>query len=80
MTGKIILLNDIYEVRRRKEEELAFYHEQLEKLKQKMFFLQKDIEITNICIEIIEKEKVIDIKKLVEENKNERQGVSLHRM
>jgi len=67
MTGKIISLNDIYEVRRRKEEELAFYHEQLEKLKQKMFFIQKDIEITNICIEIIEKEKVIDIKKLVEE-------------
>ena len=67
MTGKIISLNDIYEVRRRKEEELAFYHEQLDKLKQKMFFIQKDIEITNICIEIIEKEKVIDIKKLVEE-------------
>ena len=72
MTGKIILLNDIYEMRRRKEEELAFYHEQLEKLQQKMFFLQKDIEITNICIEIIEKETVIDIKKIIEETKSER--------
>lgn len=69
MTGKIILLNDIYEMRRRKEEELAFYHDQLEKLQQKMFFLQKDIEITNICIDIIEKETVVDIQKLIGEKK-----------
>lgn len=70
-TGKIILLTDVYEMRKRKEEELAFYNEQLEKLKQKMFFFQKEIEITTLCIEIIEKEKVIDIKKLVE-NKEEK--------
>jgi hypothetical protein len=69
MTGKIILLNDIYEMRKRKEEELAFYHEQLEKLKEKMFFVQKEIDITNLCIEIIEKETVVDIKKLVKEKK-----------
>tara|TARA_R110000868_G_scaffold44288_1_gene148047 strand:- start:23 stop:229 length:207 start_codon:yes stop_codon:yes gene_type:complete len=67
--GKIILLNDIYEVRKRKEQELAFYHDQLEKLKQKMFFIQKDIDITNLCIEIIENEKVVDIKELVEKKK-----------
>jgi hypothetical protein len=69
MTGKIILLTDIYEMRKRKEEELAYYNEQLEKLKQKMFFIQKDIEITNLCIEIIEKETVLDIKELVENKK-----------
>jgi hypothetical protein len=67
MTGKIILLNDIYAMRKRKEEELAFYHEQLEKLKQKMFFVQKEIDITNLCIEIIEKETVVDVKKLIKE-------------
>lgn len=27
-----------------------------------MFFIKKDIEITNICISIIEHEKVLDIK------------------
>ena len=70
MTGKIILLNDIYEMRKRKEEELAFYHEQLEKLKQKMFFVQKEIEVTTICIDIIEREKVVDIKKLAEGNRD----------
>jgi hypothetical protein len=69
MTGKIILLTDIYDMRKRKEEELAFYNEQLEKLKQKMFFVQKEIDITTICIEIIEKETVVDIKKLVQEKK-----------
>lgn len=69
MTGKIILLNDIYAMRKRKEEELAFYHEQLEKLKEKMFFVQKEIDITNLCIEIIEKETVLDVKRLVEEKK-----------
>lgn len=67
MTGKIILLNDIYAMRKRKEEELAFYHEQLEKLKQTMFFVQKEIDITNLCIEIIEKETVVDVKKLIKE-------------
>lgn len=72
MTGKIILLTDIYAMRKRKEEELAFYHEQLEKLKEKMFFIQKDIEITNLCIQIIEKETVIDVKELIEGKKNER--------
>jgi len=69
MTGKLILLTDIYEMRKRKEEELAFYHEQLEKLKEKMFFLQKDIDITNLCIEIIERETVVDIKQLIKEKK-----------
>lgn len=70
MTGKIILLNDIYEMRKRKEEELTFYHEQLEKLKQKMFFVQKEIDITNLCIDIIEKETVVDIKKIIEGKKD----------
>ena len=70
MTGKIILLNDIYAMRKRKEEELAFYHQQLEKLKDKMFFVKKEIDITNLCIEIIEKETIVDVKKLVEEKKN----------
>ena len=70
MTGKIILLEDIYETKRRKEQELKYYNEQLEKLKQKMFFIQKDIDITNLCIELIEKEKVMDIKQIIKEKKN----------
>lgn len=59
---KLILLTDILETKLRKEKELEFYQKELEKLKQKMFFIKKDIEITNICISIIEHEKVLDIK------------------
>lgn len=59
---KIILLTDILETKLRKEKELEFYQQELEKLQQKMFFLKKDIEITNLCIQIIEQEKVLDIR------------------
>ena len=69
MTGKIILLEDIYEIRKRKEEELEFYHQELEKLKGKLFFVQKEIDLTNFIIQIIEKEKVVDIKQLVKEKR-----------
>lgn len=60
--SKIILLTDVIETKLRKEKELEFYQQELEKLQQKMFFLKKDIEITNLCIQIIEQEKVLDIR------------------
>ena len=59
---KIILLTDILDTRLRKERELAFYQGELEKLQEKMMFLRKDIQITNLCIEIIEQEKVVDVR------------------
>lgn len=62
---KIILLTDIIDQKLRKEKELAYYQKQLEELQQKMFFLRKDIEITNLCIDIIEKEQVVDIRERV---------------
>lgn len=60
--GKLILLTDVIETKLRKEKELEFYQRELEKLQQKMFFIRKDIEITNLCIQIIEQEKVLDIR------------------
>ena len=60
--SKIILISDIVETKVRKEKELQYYQEELEKLKQKMFFLQKDIEITNLIINMIENEKNLDVK------------------
>ena len=59
---KLIVLADVIETKLRKEKELEFYQRELEKLQQKMFFLRKDIEITNLCIQIIEQEKVLDIR------------------
>jgi hypothetical protein len=60
--NKLIILTDVIETKLRKEKELEFYQRELEKLQQKMFFLRKDIEITNLCIQIIEQEKVLDVR------------------
>ena len=62
---KLILLTDIIDQKLRKEKELAYYQKQLEELQEKMFFLRKDIEITNLCINIVETEKVVDIRERV---------------
>ena len=60
--GNLVILTDVIETKLRKEKELEFYQKELEKLQQKMFFIRKDIEITNLCIQIIEQEKVLDIR------------------
>lgn len=72
MTGEIILLEDIYEIRKRKEQELQFYHNELEKLRNKLFFVQKEIDLTNYIIDIIEQEKVVDVKQLIKEKDSEK--------
>ena len=67
MKDNIILLSDIIEHKLQKERELQIYEQELEKLKQKMFFLEKDITITNMCIKIIEKEKLVSVPNLLGE-------------
>ncbi len=56
--SKIILLSDVYKMREEKQKELAFYNKTLLELNNKLFFIKKEIEITNFIIEMIEKEKV----------------------
>ena len=63
---KLILITDIIEQKVRKEKELEFYEKELKKLQEKMYFIQKDIDVTNIIINIIENEKVMDIKENME--------------
>ena len=60
--SKLIHITDILETKLRKEKELEYYQKELEKLQQKMFFLKKDIDITNLIINMIEKDKVMDLK------------------
>lgn len=60
--SKLIHITDILETKLRKEKELEYYQKELEKLQRKMFFLKKDIDITNLIIDMIEKEKVYDVK------------------
>ena len=69
--SKIILLSDIIELKLRKEQELEFYQAELEKLQNKMFFLRKEIELTNTIINIIDQETVYDVKENMIERHDE---------
>jgi hypothetical protein len=65
MTAKLILLDDIYEMRKRKEEELAYYHEELRKLSIKLDLVRREINLTNQIINMIEHEKIVDVKESI---------------
>ena len=68
---KIILLHEVLETKIRKEKELEYYQKQLEELQNKMFFLKKEIDLTNLIIDIVEQEKFYGIKEhLLESDKN----------
>ena len=67
---KIVLLTDFIEQKVRKEKELEYYTSQLEELQKKMFFLRKEIQLTNYIIEIVENEKVIDIREYIEDKRD----------
>tara|TARA_Y100001938_G_C7941304_1_gene354452 strand:- start:365 stop:580 length:216 start_codon:yes stop_codon:yes gene_type:complete len=63
---KIVFLQDIISQKVRKEEELKYYAKQLQELENKMFFLKKEIQLTNFIIEAIEQEKITDLKHMIE--------------
>ncbi len=64
--SKLIKITDILETKLRKEKEIEFYEAEIKKIRQKMMFLQKDLDLTKLIISIIEKEKVYDIKEEME--------------
>ena len=64
--SNIIILSDIYNMRAEKEKELAYYEEKLKELENKLFFVRKEIQLTIFIIEIIEKEKVIDLQEYID--------------
>ena len=66
--SNIISIADILEQKLRKEQELKFYEKQLIELQEKMFFVKKDIEVTNLVIEIINDESR-DILRALREDK-----------
>lgn len=64
----IVLLSDLKDLRKQKEQELRFYTEKLEQLNNKLFFIRKEIELTNFIIDLIEKEKIVDLRKLLDDS------------
>jgi len=65
--SKLVMLTDILEQKVRKERELEFYQAELEKLKEKMYWLQREIDLNNTIIDIIKNDAIINLVDNVEE-------------
>ena len=59
---KILFITDLIDQRLRKEKEIEFYEKELEEITKKLFFLKKEKELTELIINIIQNEKVIDVR------------------
>jgi hypothetical protein len=58
---KVILLHEVIEQQLRKQKELAFYREQLEEIQTRIIYLDRELNITNIIIDIIQGENVVEL-------------------
>ena len=63
--SKIIVLADLLDLRNQKQQELEYYSNRLEELNTKLFFIRKEIDLTNFIIELLEKEKIMDLRELL---------------
>ena len=62
-SGKIIQIADLINDKLRKEQELEFYEEELQKLLIRMSFVRREIDLTNVIIDMIANEENPDILK-----------------
>lgn len=65
--AKLIIISDLLDTKLRKEKELVFYNEQLKELQNKMFWVKKEINLTTDIINMIEREKILDLQKWLKE-------------
>lgn len=70
MENKVIIIQDLISTRERKQKELHFYQDELHKLQEKMKWLRMEIKLTEDIIEMIEKEKMLDIKDFIQHKKS----------
>ena len=59
---KILFITDLIDQRLRKEKEIEYYEKELQEITNKLFFLKKEKDLTELIINIIQNEKVIDIR------------------
>tara|TARA_B100002019_G_scaffold289256_2_gene304499 strand:+ start:2504 stop:2743 length:240 start_codon:yes stop_codon:yes gene_type:complete len=59
---KILFITDLIDQRLRKEREIEYYEKELEEITKKLFFLKKEKDLTELIINIIQSEKVIDVR------------------
>mgnify|MGYP001429415907 CR=1 FL=1 len=77
ITKKLILLTDFIDSRVRKEKELEYYQKQLEEIQDKMYWLNRELELTNTIISLVESDKIVDVREnlIGKANDNKRDGV-----
>ena len=61
MSDNLVSLSDLIEQRLRKQQEIDFYKETLEQLQKKISVLSKEVDITTLIIDMIEKERVLSL-------------------
>jgi len=61
MEDNVISLSDLIEQRLRKQQEIDYYKEALERLEKRVIVLSKEIDITSLIIDMIETERVLTI-------------------
>ena len=59
---KIIFITVLIDQRLRKEKEIEFYETELKKIEEKLFWLRKERQLTQTIIDIIQNDKVIDLR------------------
>ena len=62
---KIVFLTDLIEQKLRKEKEIEYDEKKLKEITDKLFFLKKEQDLTNLIINIIQHEKITDIKEFL---------------
>lgn len=63
----IILLQDLLDIRKRKQQEIEYYNIQLKELHMRMNFIRQEINLTSKIIELIESEKILDFNKFTKD-------------
>ena len=61
MTDNVISLTDLIESRLKKQQEIEYYQETLERLQKKIGELGKEVSITTLIINMIESERVLTL-------------------
>ena len=59
---KILFITDLIDQRLRKEKEIEYYEKELEEITSKLYNLKKEKDLTELIINIIQSEKVIDVR------------------
>jgi len=62
LMGQIILLKDVLDLKKRKEKELAYYQECLDKLLIEMNYVRHEIALTETILTLIKKDKITEIE------------------